>query len=83
MSYVVDVTYSPKWYVNAWCDAFYKSDADAWVDAFYKSGEKTMPDHGWNISYPDYVYNWGGGDGPNTVTFPDEQSYVWFRLRWS
>lgn len=74
MSYIVDVTYSPNWYVNAWVDAFYKS-----------ASLRDYDDHAgyWNRSYPDYVYNWGGIDGPNTVTFPDEQSYIWFKLRWS
>ena len=70
MSYIVDVTYSPRWYVNAWVDAFTKRDYD---------------DHAghWNRAYPDYVFNWGGIDGPNTVAFPDEQSYIWFKLKWS
>ena len=72
MSYVVDVTYTPKWYLNAWCDAVYKSAARGSLGG----------DH-WARLYPDYVYNWGGYAGPTTVTFPDEQSYTWFVLRWS
>ena len=73
MSYVVNVTDKPKWYVNAWFNAFYtfgKTDTFARAD-------------GWGNAYPDYVWKWGGIDGPNTVTFPDEQSYIWFVLRWS
>lgn len=72
MSYVVDVTHQPKWYVNAW------------MDAFYMSGARLTGDNSWNLFYPDYVFNWGAGPyGPNTVTFPDEQSYIMFLLRWS
>ena len=74
MSYIVDVTYSPRWYVNAWVDAFHKKASHRGYDD---------PDGYWNRAYPDYVFNWGGIDGPNTVTFPDEQSFVWFKLKWS
>ena len=74
MSYVVEVTYSPNWYVNAWCDVYYAKGATL--------HELPFAD-GWNHAYPDYVYNWGGIDGPATVTFPDEQSYTWFVLKWS
>ena len=69
MSYIVDVTDSPKWFVNAW------------ADAFYKSHPKTISRDSWNRSYPDYVHK--GSAKCDTVTFPDEQSYIWFMLKWS
>jgi hypothetical protein len=77
MSYVVDVTYSPNWYVNAWMDAYYKSG-----DQIREGGDQ-IREGNWNRSYPDYVYNWSGSSGPNTITFPDEQTYIMFLLRWS
>ena len=69
MSYVVDVTDSPKWFSNAW------------RDAFYNSHPRTISRNGWNRIYPDCV--WEGNGLYETVTFPDEQSYTWFVLRWS
>lgn len=69
MSYVVDVTDNPKWFSNAW------------VDAFYKSHPRTVSRDSWNCAYPDYVYK--GNAHFETVTFPDEQSYTWFLLKWS
>lgn len=74
MSYVVDVTDKPKWFINAWRDAFKRSPRD---------GSAIKTERSWDRLYPDYVYKWGGDFGPTTITFPDEQSYIWFRLKWS
>ena len=73
MSYIVDVTDKPKWFLNAWRDAFKISPDRDWKRAR----------RSWFRLYPDYVYTWGGDHAPTTVTFPDEQSYVWFVLKWS
>jgi hypothetical protein len=69
MSYTVDVSDSPKWFINAWRDSFFDNDV--------RRGTLLR----WNSSYPDYVFSMGREE--ITVTFPDEQSYVWFVLRWS
>ena len=72
MSYIVDVTDKPKWFLNAWYDAFKISPEP-----------RKLARRSWVRLYPDYVYTWGGYAGPTTVTFPDEQTYTWFVLKWS
>ena len=78
MSYVVDVgsRYSdrPKWFINAWRDAFKRED----LRDPRRAGRRS-----WFRLYPDYVHTWGGDHAPTTVTFPDEQTYIWFVLKWS
>lgn len=84
MSYVVELTnIRPTWFVNAWIDSFkkgLKSDRLRYVEKYLR-GEKIDVAYDWNHAYPDCVYkdDYFG----ETVTFPDEQSYAWFVLRWS
>lgn len=75
MSYVVDVTDIPDWLQNSWSDVY---------DRYLEGGE-IGPFPCWSSTYG-YVYELVDNAvlyGNRTVTFPDEQSYIWFVLKWS
>lgn len=81
MNYIFSLSTVPLWYVNAWNAATRRPAA---------AGEVWPPPTGpispadvWNREYPKYRLNENGRTGYWTITFPDEQSYVWFVLKWS
>ena len=72
MSYVVtvydDITV---WFENAWADLF---------SAFSQPGSPLLTDM-WYKAY-DNIIEFVGGDEWK-ITFPSEQDYIWFVLKWS
>ena len=79
MSYVVKiipVKYMPSWFRNAWSS----------VRHHYDRGDVLSRDrriNAWNKTYNNVITV---GENPEyvwTVTFPTEQDYTWFLLKWS
>ena len=86
MSYIVELTnIRPQWFVNAWLDSFQeakrKSQSGQTYPVKYLIDGFTDITYHWNHVYPDCVYK--DDAFGEKVTFPDEQTYTWFLLRWS
>lgn len=80
MSYVVALklaTYMPSWFSNAWSPIYEHRDKGEVRDLYSQIAA-------WNKTYnnviaveqPDSGWVW-------TITFPTEQDYTWFVLKWS
>ena len=81
MSYVFSLATVPLWYINAWNAATTRSAA--FDEVWLRSTGWISPADVWNREYPKYRLNEDGRTGHWAITFPDEQSYIWFVLKWS